>query len=154
MITKNDCLILLNELNLKGIDTSQQLLDIIKQKQPDIEIIKFINDNRQLDLTNFYHKIRKSYNEKRSKLYINIVKEIEDPSEVLTTLSAMLTQILLYSKTVENRAMFLRHARAEEISAVLNNYFKNYDITYAQKLLKIIKADVKCIEYISRKSDN
>lgn len=151
MITKNDCLILLNELNVRGIDTSQQLLEIVKQQKPDLEIIKFINDNRQLDLTNFYYKIRKSYNEKRSKLYINIVKEIEDPSEVLTTLSAMLTQILIFSKTVENKAMFLRHARAEEISAVLNNYFKNYDITYAQKLLKIIKADVKCVEYISGK---
>ena len=93
MITKNDCLILLNELNVKGIDTSKQLLAIVAQKNTSIEIIKFINDNRQLDLTNFYYKIRKSYNEKRSKLYINIVKEVEDPNEVLTTLSAMLTTI-------------------------------------------------------------
>lgn len=150
MITKNDCLILLNELNLKGIDTSQQFQDILKQKTPSIEIIKFINDNRQLDLTEFYQKIRKSYNNKKSKLYINIVKEIEDTTEVLTTLSAMLTQILIFSKTVDDKAMFLRHARAEEISAVLNNYFKNYDITYAQKLLKVIKADIKCIEYITK----
>lgn len=150
MITKNDCLILLNELNVKGIDTSKQLLEIVAQKNPSIEIIKFINDNRQLDLTNFYYKIRKSYNEKRSKLYINIVKEVEDPNEVLTTLSAMLTQILIFARTVEDKTMFLRHARAEEISAVLNNYFKNYDITYAQKLLKVIKADIKCIEYITK----
>lgn len=150
MITKNDCLILLNELNVKGIDTSKQLLAIVAQKNPSVEIIKFINDNRQLDLTNFYYKIRKSYNEKRSKLYINIVKEVEDPNEVLTTLSAMLTQILIFARTVEDKTMFLRHARAEEISAVLNNYFKNYDITYAQKLLKVIKADIKCIEYITK----
>lgn len=150
MITRNDCLILLNELNVKGIDTSEQLLEIVAQKNPSIEIIKFINDNRQLDLTNFYYKIRKSYNEKRSKLYINIVKEVEDPNEVLTTLSAMLTQILIFARTVEDKTMFLRHARAEEISAVLNNYFKNYDITYAQKLLKVIKADIKCIEYITK----
>lgn len=150
MITRNDCLILLNELNVKGIDTSKQLLAIVAQKNPSIEIIKFINDNRQLDLTNFYYKIRKSYNEKRSKLYINIVKEVEDPNEVLTTLSAMLTQILIFARTVEDKTMFLRHARAEEISAVLNNYFKNYDITYAQKLLKVIKADIKCIEYITK----
>lgn len=150
MITRNDCLILLNELNVKGIDTSKQLLEIVAQKNPSIEIIKFINDNRQLDLTNFYYKIRKSYNEKRSKLYINIVKEVEDPNEVLTTLSAMLTQILIFARTVEDKTMFLRHARAEEISAVLNNYFKNYDITYAQKLLKVIKADIKCIEYITK----
>ena len=67
MITKNDCLILLNELNVRGIDTSQQLLDILKQKTPSIEIIKFINDNRQLDLTEFYQKIRKSYNNKKTK---------------------------------------------------------------------------------------
>ena len=81
-------------------------------------------------------------------MYINIVKEIEDPTEVLTTLSAMLTQILRYSKKVENKTMFLRHARANDITKVLNNYFANYDLTLCLKLMRIIKADIKALESI------
>ena len=147
MISKNDCLILLGDIKNNGGDVSEQIAYLIKNQEPNADIVKFINENRQLDLTSFYDKIRKSYNEKRSKLYINIVKEIEDPQDVLTTLSALLTQILLFSRNVENRVMFLRSSRAPQISLVLNNYFKTYDITTAQKLLKIIKADLKVCEY-------
>lgn len=148
MITKLDCLLLLSELSKSGINTDVQTKELIRQGEPTLEIIKFINDNRQLDLTKFYEKIRKSYNNKRSNLYINIVKEVEDPSEILTTLSAMLTQILLFSRKLENKQMFLRHARAEEIGIVLTNYFKTYDITNCQKLLGLIKADIKALEYV------
>ena len=73
MITKNDCYLLLSELNEKGVDTSSPIKDLMSSTSPSIDVIKFINDNRQLDLTAFYEKIRKSYNNKKSKLYINIV---------------------------------------------------------------------------------
>jgi len=145
MITKNDCMLLLTE-----IGATDKLKELIVQKEPSIEIIKFINDNRELELTKFYTKIRKSYNNKKSKLYINIVKEIDSSTEVLTTLSALLTQILIYSKDVEDKAMFLRHARSEEIAAVLKNYFNTYDITNCIKLLRIIKADLKVCEAFSK----
>ena len=55
-------------------------------------------------------------------------------------------QILLFAKNAKDRQMFLRHSRAEEISLVLNNYFKTYDITPCLKLLKYVKADLKCID--------
>ena len=116
-----------------------------------IEVIKFINDNRQLDLLDFYEKIRKNYNKKKSNLYINIVKEIEEPNEVLTTLSAMLTQILLFSKGVSDKQMFLRHARANDICKVLGLYFSNYDLTNSLKLLRVIKADICACEHIAGK---
>ena len=148
-ITKSDCILLLTEQQENGIDVSNMLNTLIKQQEPSIEVIKFINDNRQLDLSKFYEKIRKSYNNKKSNLYINIVKEIEDPNEVVITLSAMLTQILLFGKEAENKQLFLKHARAEEISLVLFNYFKNYDITNCIKLLKLIKADLKVVEFIN-----
>lgn len=124
MIAKNDCYLLLADLQNKGIDTTDIISQLVSSISIPMEVIKFINDNRQLDLMNFYEKIRKSYNQKKSNLYINIVKEIEEPSEVLTTLSAMLTQILRYSETVENKQMFLRHARANDISKVLTMYFQ------------------------------
>lgn len=147
-ITKNDCYLLLADLQEKNIDTSSILNELSKNNNVTLSVLKFINDNRQLDLAAFYEKIRKSYNDKHSNLYINIVKEIEEPTEILTTLSAMLTQILLFSKNVENKEMFLKHARANEISLYLNNYFKTYDLVPCVKLLRIIKTDLKALESI------
>ena len=153
MISKSDCILLLGELKKNGVDVEKELLEVVKDTSPSLNIIKFINNQRELDLTRFYNKIRKSYNNKRSNLYINIVKEIEEPQEVLTTLSAMLTQILLFSKTAQDKQMFLRHSRAEEISYVLTNYFKTYDITNCLKLLRLIKADLKALEFVNKKEE-
>lgn len=149
MISKNDCIILLTELQNKGINVEEHLKKVVMTPEPTLDTIKFINSNRELDLTSFYTHIRKSYNQKHSSLYKNIVKEeLKDPTESLTTLSALLTQILLYSKKLENKQMFLRHARCNEISAVLNNYFKTSDLTNCLRLLKVIKADLKTLEMI------
>lgn len=125
MILKNDCYLLLADLQNKGIDTTEAINELITSTTIPMSVIKFINDNRQLDLMKFYEKVRKSYNQKKSNLYINIVKEIEEPSEVLTTLSAMLTQVLRYSEEVDDKQMFLRHARANDISKVLSLYLSN-----------------------------
>ena len=146
MITRNDCYLLLAEINEKGIDTSAQIKSLMSSTSIPLDVIKFINDNRQLDLTSFYEKIRKSYNNKKSKLYINIVKEVENPQDVLTTLSSLLTQILLFTKSADDKQMFMRHSRAQEISQVLHNYFKDYNLTDCVKLLRLIKADLKALE--------
>lgn len=153
MITKEDVLLLLTELRDEGVDVKEQIKKQVLAPEPKIEILKFINDNRQLDLTNFYKKIRKSYNDKKSKLYINIVKENEEVKEVLTTLSALLTQIILYAKNVDNMIMFYQHSRAEEITRVLNNYFKTFDLTNCIKLMKIIKADIKVCESFYKETE-
>ena len=146
MITRNDCYLLLAEINEKGIDTSAQIKSLMSSTSIPLDVIKFLNDNRQLDLTSFYEKIRKSYNNKKSKLYINIVKEVENPQDVLTTLSSLLTQILLFTKSADDKQMFMRHSRAQEISQVLHNYFKDYNLTDCVKLLRLIKADLKALE--------
>ena len=146
MISKNDCILLLIDLQENGVDVSTHLMQLINSTEPSIEVIKFINDNRQLDLSKFYEKLRKSYNAKKSVLYKNIVKEIDDTNDVLTTLSAMMTQILLFAKNVDDREMFLRHSRALDISRILARYFQTYDLTNCVKLLRIIKADLKALE--------
>lgn len=151
MISKNDCILLLSELQSKGINVDEQLKAAAINPNIDIGVLKFINDNRQLDLTAFYEHIRQSYNHKHSPLYKNIViEELKDPNESLTTLSALLTQILLFSKKVSNKQMFLRHARCSEITKVLTGYFVDYDLTNCLKLLRIIKADLKALESISK----
>lgn len=151
MITKNDCLLLLYDIQQKGVDTTEQTKQLIRDGQPSVELINFINKNRELGLTAFYRKIRKSYNNKKSKLYVNIMKSdevTETTDKILTTLSGLLTQILLFSEDVEDKEMFLRHARCGEITTVLNKYFKDYDITNCIKLMQLIKADIKALESI------
>lgn len=149
MISKNDLILLLTDLQEKGIDVSKELSTTIKNGVQ-ISTIGFINAHRQLDLHKFYEKIRKSYNEKHSNLYINIMREIDNTNKILTTLSALETQILIFSKSAENREMFLRHSRALEISRVLSNYFQTYDLKPCIKLLQLIKADIKCLQEVSK----
>lgn len=148
MITKNDCLILLSDLQDRfNIEVPKKYIQkVLLSDQVSVEVVQYINSQRQLDLSNFYQKIRKSYNNKKSNLYINIVKEITDPDEVVITLSAMLTQILLFSKSVDNKLMFLRHARADDISKVLSIYFTTFNVESCIKLLQLIKADLKVLE--------
>ena len=154
MITKNDCILLLTEIQTKtGESTDKYIKQLFTQVDIPIEVLLFINNNRQLELTKFYEKLRKSYNNKKSSLYINIVKEIEDPVEVLTTLSSLNLQILLFSKKLSDKAMFFNHARSSEITYVLNNYFKTYDIQPCLKLLKLIKADLKVCEFLNENSN-
>ena len=148
MITRSDCYLLLSDLQDSGIDTTKAINDLSTNKDIPISVIKFINDNRQLDLSQFYENLRKNYNNKKSQLYINIVKETQDPDKLLVTLSALLTQILLYSNKVNDKQLFLKHSRADEISKVLTKYFIDYDLTTCIKLFRLIKADLKTLESI------
>ena len=145
MITKTDCLLILTEMKNNGIDTDMYTKKLLTEGLT-LNVVKFINNNRGLDLCNFYEKIRKSYNNKKSTLYINIVKEVDDPTKVVSTLSALLTQVILFSDTVEDKQMFLNHARANDISKVLSLYFTNYDLSNCIKLLRLIKTDIKAFE--------
>lgn len=152
MITKRDCILLLSELSQKGINTNEMLQRAIKSPNIDLMVIKFINDNRQLDANAFYEKLRKSYNNKKSVLYKNIVTcdEVDCTETVLTTLAALNLQILLFMDKVSDTKMFMNHTRFEEINQVLLNYSKTYDLVPCIKVLQIIKADVKAFEYINK----
>lgn len=155
MLTRNDCLLLLSELetfnNVDKEKLKQITLKTASQINVSLDTLRFINTYKPLDVKNFYTQIRQNYNNKKSKLYINIVKEIDDTTKVLTTLSSLLTQILLYSentKKCDNKQLFLQHSRAKEISLALTKYFENYDITICLQLLRLIKADIKSLEQI------
>lgn len=150
MITKNDCILLISDISSKGTETTAIMKRLLSKPEVDIEVLKFINDNRPLEVAQFYEQLRYNYNHKKSKLYINIVKDIEDTNDVLTTLSSLLTQILLYSKKCSDREMFLKHSRAEEIGMVLTRYFKYYDLQTCLQLLRLIKLDLKALESVSK----
>lgn len=154
MLTRNDCLLLLSELetfdNVDKEKLKQITLKTASQLNISLDTLKFINTYKPLDVKNFYNQIRQNYNNKKSKLYINIVKEIDDTTKVLTTLSALLTQILLYSVKCDNKQLFLQHSRAKEISLALSKYFEDYDITICLQLMRIIKADIKVLEELEK----
>jgi len=128
MITYSDVILLLTDLQDNGIDVKEYLNKVISTNQIDIDTLKFINDNRELDLTRFYEKIRKSYNNKKSNLYINIMKEIEDTTTVVTTLNSYALQIVLFSKDVNNLSQFYKFSRLEDVYKCLYHYSKTFDL--------------------------
>lgn len=151
MISKNDCLLLLAELEAQGIDTKEKSVQLFRTKEIPLDVLKFINSNRQLDVTAFYEHLRQQYNKgKKSKLYGNIVKETVEPNVVLTTLASLNVQILLHSKYAADYEMFLKHSRAEEVAKTLAGYFHDFDINPCIQLLRIIRADIKSYESITK----
>lgn len=151
MIEKEDCLLLLNELKNKGVLVDDKITQVLTSTGVPVDILRFITKEKKLDIIEFYNHLRVCSNRKKSTLYKNIVKEIATPSEVLTTLGALQLQILLYSNKLENKITFYRQARAKEINQVLNNYFETFDLTNCINLLKLFKADIKCLESLSEK---
>ena len=154
MITKNDCLSILVKLEDSGVvEARQYIKKLLISKEPSIEVLRFIAWQRGFEVSNFYEMLRKNHNKKKSPLYTNILKEIDTPKEIITTLSCMLTQILLYASKLENPTSFYREARAEEISRVINNYFKTGTLEDCISMLKLIKSDLLVLEYISGRRD-
>ena len=154
MITKNDCLSILTKLDESGVSgVNQYVRKLVVARDIPIEVLKFISDNRGLEVSKFYEMLRRSHNQKKSPLYTNILKEVDDPQEVVTTLSCLLTQILLYGKKLENRDQFFREVRAEELTRVLNNYFKTGLYEECLNLIKVIKSDLLVLEYIAGRRD-
>lgn len=151
MLTKNDLVLLLTEMQNENINVDSYLKKLMLNEGISSDVLKFINTSRELDVSKFYELIRKNYNSKKSPLYINLVKEEQkNMDDVLITLSALNLQILLYAKKLDNNQMFLKHSRGEEITRVLNNYYKTYNLIPCLNLLKLIKADLKAFENTKR----
>ena len=154
MITKQDCLTLLVSLEDRGISIDQQMKRLLTAKEIPIDTLKFILENRGIEVANFYEMLRKKHNQKKSPLYHNIVKDITDPEEVITTLACLLVQITLYSKKLPtNKEIFQREVRAEEISRVLNNYYTTGMLDSCLALMKLLKSDLLVLEHISGRRD-
>ena len=147
MITKNDCLTVLVALEDKGLDINQPMKKLITSKEIPHEVLKFILDNRGIEVANFYEMLRKKHNDKKSH---NIVKDITDPEEIITTLACLLVQITLYSKKLPaNKEIFQREVRAEEITRVLNSYYSTGSLDNCLALLRLLKSDLLVLEHIS-----
>lgn len=155
MITKNDCLTLLVSLEDNGVNIDLPMKKLLSTKEIPIDVLRFILDNRGIEVANFYEMLRKKHNQKKSPLYHNIVKEITDPEEAITTLACLLVQVSLYSnKLTTNKEIFKREVRAEEITRVLNDYYGNGSLDSCLALLKLLKTDLIVLEHISGRRDS
>ena len=149
MLQVNDLVRILTDMEENGDDGAHEhLMKTLRTNSISTSTLKYINDRRPLDVTQFYEMLRKNHNRKKSPLYKNIVKDIEDPNEAISTLSAFVLQLFLYGKhvTESNKILFFKHVRAEEATRVLNLFYKNYDVTSAMKLLRLLKADLLALE--------
>ena len=150
MITKNDCLTLLVSLEDKGVNINNPMKRLITSKDIPLDVLKFILEHRGIEVANFYEMLRKKHNQKKSPLYHNIVKEVTDTDELITTLTCLLVQIALYGKKLEaNREIFQREVRAEEITRVLNHYYNTGEFDQCLALIKLLKTDLFVLEHIS-----
>lgn len=155
MINKSDLMTILVALEDKGVDINKPMKKLITAKEIPLDVLKFILDNRGIEVANFYEMLRKKYNQKKSPLYRNIVKEVTDADEIITTLACLLVQITLYSnKLTANKEIFQREVRAEEITRVLNTYYSTGELNQCLSLIKLIKTDLIVLEYISGRRDS
>ena len=58
MVTRNDLLLLLSEIESEGVDTSIQIQKLYRTKDLPVDVLKFINDHRQFDVIKFYERIK------------------------------------------------------------------------------------------------
>lgn len=154
MITKNDCLSILVKLNDAGVtNVDSYMRKLLSSREIPIEVLKFISKNRGLEISNFYEMLRKNHNKKKSPLYTNILKEQTTQKDIITTLSCLLTQIILYGNKLDRPELFFKEARAGEITTILSNYFKTGLYEDCIALLKLIKSDLLVLEYIAGRRD-
>lgn len=154
MINKSDLMTVLVALEDKGVNINTPMRRLVTAKEIPIDVLKFILDNRGIEVANFYEMLRKKHNQKKSPLYHNIVKDIVDPDEVVTTLACLLVQITLYSrKLTSNKEIFQREVRAEEVSRVLNSYYATGTLDSCLALIKLLKSDLLVLEHISGRRD-
>lgn len=151
MITKADCLSILVKLEKDqniNVDKYVKQVALAKDTIP-LEVLRFIANNRGLEVVNFYEMLRKKHNKDKSPLYTNILKEISDPNEVVLTLSCLLTQIMLYGNKLSNPEAFYKEVRAEELTRALNTFFGDSNWEICKTVLRLVKSDILVLEYLN-----
>ena len=149
MLNKSDCMSILIKLEDKGVDINAQMKKLILAKDIPIDVLKFIAEKQGLEAVNFYEMLRKSYNNKKSKLYKNILDDINLDS-ICVILSSPLLQIALYSsKLTDTKNSFLQEIRANEISDALADFYKSDNVEKCLAVLNAIKTDLLVLEYLN-----
>ena len=75
MITKNECISMLMNLEKAGIKVDDQIRKVLTSKTIPLETLQFINTNQGLEAVKFYEMIRRNHNQKKSKLREQQIKK-------------------------------------------------------------------------------
>ena len=150
MISKNECLSILVEMESNGIQVNSQMRALLGSKDIPIEVLRFIATNKGFDFSDFYENLRRKHNKNKSKLYLNLVGGNVNDSEIPVILSSLLTQIYLYLQDHTNAtsARFFKEVRLFEIIQTLDEMAKTDDIEKGKQLLRLIRSDILVIEYL------
>ena len=63
MISKSDLILILTEMEESlNLDTSEMISKTLVAKTLPLDVLKYINDTRELEVNKFYTHLRKSYN--------------------------------------------------------------------------------------------
>lgn len=150
MLTKSDCLSILVKMEDAGIDVKNNMKELLISKDIPTKVLEFIVKNKWIEAGNFYEMLRKKHNQKKSPLYLNILKDIENEDQCITTLVCLLVQINLYSNKLDkDKDLFLKEIRAEELLKVLHEYYSTKDSSSCLNLLKLIKTDLLVLECLA-----
>jgi len=153
MITKNDCMSILVSLEDKGININQQIHKLLISKDIPVDVLQFIAANRGFEAIDFYEMLRKKHNKNKSPLYTNLLKGQEDPEELAITLACLLTQVVLYSKKLENSTNFLNEIRFKDLARAMCSYSETDSAEEIIKVLTAIKTDLVVLEYLAGKRE-
>ena len=75
MLTKTDLVLILTDIESNGVNVTNQIAKLMKSDSISLDVLKFINSQRQLDVADFYNMIRKNYNNKKSVIITNKIEE-------------------------------------------------------------------------------
>lgn len=149
MMSKTDCLSILVSLEDRGINIDSQMKKLLVSKEPPLDVVRFIANHQGIEVANFYEMLRKRYNQKKSPLYKNILDLAnDDTDELITLLSCFLVQINLYAKKLQDKTAFVEEVRAEEITRVLNDYYRTGNTDGCSAVVRLLKSDLMVLEYI------
>ncbi len=148
IIDRQECYTLLFDMQSKGINIEEPLKKLVQSKDVHLDVIRFINNNRDLDITRFYNNLRKQNNTKKSRLYLQIMKEEEKEEELIKTASSFITHSFIFSESLEEttRRKFFKSIRLETLVDSIKKYITEYNIQPIKDILKIIKIDIKILE--------
>lgn len=149
MLSKLDVYQILFEMKAQNIQGAEENIKLIsKSVEVPLDVIRYINDNRSLQITEFYEDLRRKSNTKASKLYKNLMKEDKQPQEVLKTASSYVTQVLIRAEQLDlqERTIFYDNSRVKQISEGIHNYFNNGEIRSLLDVLTTVRKDIKILE--------
>lgn len=141
-----DLLYLLSRAHTQTADALLNSLMTTRSYTTKAAAIRYLASIQSLDIANFFEHLRSSCNKGKSRLYINLMKEENNPDDLIITLSSYILQANIYLKKSVNKRLFTEEAQLAEATEALNSYYKTRDLQLILNEVSKIKANIKLWE--------